>query len=91
LMSFVIFIGGNMSSVTDSLTSNKNPATKVLANILHFLLPNFGNFNIQNKLIHPEVKLTNENIFITQNIVYSLIYSAVLLILAILVFDRREV
>ncbi len=90
-MSFSIFIVGNMSSVTESLTSNKNPATKVLATFLHYLLPNFGNFNIQNKLIHPEVKLTNENVFITQNIVYSLIYSAVLLILAILVFDRREV
>jgi ABC-type transport system involved in multi-copper enzyme maturation permease subunit len=90
-MSFAIFMVGNMSSVTESLLSNKNPATKILANILHFLLPNFGNFNLQNKLIHPEVKITNESVFIFQNIVYSVIYSAVLLILAILVFDRREV
>jgi ABC-type transport system involved in multi-copper enzyme maturation permease subunit len=90
-MSFAIFMVGNMSSVTDSLLSNKNPATKILANILHFLLPNFGNFNLQNKLIHPEVKISNEGVFIFQNIVYSVIYSAVLLILAILVFDRREV
>jgi ABC-type transport system involved in multi-copper enzyme maturation permease subunit len=90
-LSFGIFIVGNMSSVTASLTSNKNVATKVLANIVHFLIPNFGNFNIQNKLIHPEVQISNENVFIMQNIVYALIYSGVLLILAILVFDRREV
>ena len=90
-MSFAIFMVGNMSSVTESLLSNKNPATKIFANIIHFLLPNFGNFNLQNKLIHPEVKITNESVFIFQNIVYSCIYSAVLLILAILVFDRREV
>lgn len=90
-LSFGIFIVGNMSTVTESLTDNKNPATRIAANIIHFLLPNFGNFNIQNKLIHPTVEITNENVFITQNIVYALIYSAVLLILAILVFDRREV
>jgi ABC-type transport system involved in multi-copper enzyme maturation permease subunit len=90
-LSFGIFMVGNMSSVTDSLTSNPNPATKILANIIHFLLPNFGNFNIQNKLINPTVEISNENVFIMQNIIYALIYSAVLLILAILVFDRREV
>jgi ABC-type transport system involved in multi-copper enzyme maturation permease subunit len=90
-LSFSLFIVGNMSAVTESLTSNKNPVTRILANIVHFLIPNFGNFNIQNKLIHPEVTISNESVFIVQNIVYALIYSAVLLILAILVFDRREV
>ncbi len=90
-LSFGIFIIGNMSVVTESLTKNNNPATKILATIVHFLLPNFGNFNIQNKLIHPEVTLTNENVFIVQNVVYAIVYSSVLLILAILVFDRREV
>jgi hypothetical protein len=30
-------------------------------------------------------------VFIFQNIVYAIIYSAILLLLAILVFDRREV
>jgi ABC-type transport system involved in multi-copper enzyme maturation permease subunit len=90
-LSFSLFIVGNMSAVTESLTNNKNPITRILANIVHFLIPNFGNFNIQNKLIHPEVTISNETVFIVQNIVYALIYSAVLLILAILVFDRREV
>src|SRR5438270_1836320 len=67
-LSFGIFIVGNMSVVTESLTKNQNPLTKVVANIVHFLLPNFGNFNIQNKLIHPDVTLTNENVFILQNV-----------------------
>jgi ABC-type transport system involved in multi-copper enzyme maturation permease subunit len=90
-VTFAVFIVGNLSSVTDSLTNNPNPATKILANIIHFVLPNFGNFNIQNKLINPTVEISNENVFIMQNIVYALIYSAVLLIAAILVFDKREV
>lgn len=90
-MSAAIFVIGNMSSVTDSLLNNKNGVTRIVASVVHFLLPNFGNFNLQNKLIHPQVKITNENVFILQNIVYAVIYSAVLLIMAILVFDRREV
>src|SRR5437667_1378572 len=88
-MSFGIFMIGNMSVVTESLTKNTNPATKVVATIVHFLIPNFGNFNIQNKLIHPEVVISNENVFILQNVVYALIYSAVLLMLAILICDSR--
>lgn len=90
-LSFSIFMVGNMSSVTESLTTNKNPATALIGKVIHFVLPNFGNFNLQNKLIHPETQITNQNVFVTQNIVYAIIYSSVLLILAILVFDRREV
>ena len=80
-----------MSSVTQSLTSNKNAVLASTFKVVHFILPNFGNFNIQNKLIHPEQTLSNPNVFIFQNIVYAVIYSAILLLLAILVFDRREV
>jgi ABC-type transport system involved in multi-copper enzyme maturation permease subunit len=90
-LSFGIFIVGNMSVVTESLTKNNNALLAGAAKFFHFLIPNFGNFNIQNKLIHPDVTLTNENVFILQNVVYAVVYSSVLLILAILVFDRREV
>jgi ABC-type transport system involved in multi-copper enzyme maturation permease subunit len=90
-LSFGLFIVGNLSSVTDSLISNKNPATRIMANAVHYIIPNFGNFNLQNKLIHPSVEISNANVFIVQNIVYAVIYSAVLLLLAILVFDKREV
>ncbi len=90
-LSFGIFMVGNMSVVTESLTKNNNPMTRLLATIVHLIIPNFGNFNIQNKLIHPDVQISNENIFIIQNIIYALVYSAVLLIGAIIVFDRREV
>jgi len=62
-----------------------------VATIVHYAIPNFGNFNIQNKLIHPQVVIKNMNVFMMQNIAYAIIYSAVLLILAIIVFDRREV
>lgn len=90
-LSFGIFLIGNLSSVTDSLTTNKNIIVRGAGTLIHYLLPNFGNFNIQNALIHPTVEITNEGAFLRNNIIYAIIYSAVLLIGAILIFDRREV
>ncbi|HLJ55630.1 MAG TPA: ABC transporter permease subunit [Chthonomonadaceae bacterium] len=90
-LSFGIFMVGNLSSVTDSLTTNSNWLVRGTGTVIHYLLPNFGNFNIQNALIHPVAEISNPNEYMRNNIVYALIYSAVLLILAIIVFDRREV
>jgi len=90
-LSFGIFLMGNLTSVTESLAANRAPAAKAVGTIIHYLLPNFGNFNIQNALIHPTQEIVNEGVFIRNNIIYALIYSAVLLMLAILIFDRREV
>ena len=90
-LSFGIFLVGNLSSVTESLTTNHNPIVRFAGNVIHYILPNFGNFNIQNSIIHPVTEIANENIFIRNNVIYALIYSAVLLTLAILIFDRREV
>ncbi len=90
-LSFGIFLVGNLSSVTDSLTTNKNVLIRGAGNIVHYILPNFGNFNIQNSIIHPEQDITNPNIYIRNIIIYAFIYSAVLLIGAIMIFDRREV
>lgn len=90
-LSFGIFMVGNLSTVTDSLTTNSNPVVHWAGTIIHYLLPNFGNFNIQNALIHPTNEITNPTQYMWNNIIYALIYSSVLLILAIIVFDRREV
>lgn len=90
-LSFGIFLVGNLSSVTDSLTTSNNVITRYGGLAIHYLLPNFGNFNIQNSLIHPTSEIQNPDIFMRNNIIYAIIYSSVLLILAILIFDRREV
>lgn len=87
-----LFIIGNLSSFTQDLAKvNHNPIIKGFFTAVHYLVPNFGNFNIQNPLINPDVTIKNEALFLTQNFIYALVYAAVLMILAILVFDRREV
>jgi ABC-type transport system involved in multi-copper enzyme maturation permease subunit len=90
-LSFGIFLVGNLSSVTESLTTKSNPVVRGAGVAIHYLLPNFGNFNIQNSLIRPTTEIANEALFLRNNIFYAIIYSSVLLVLAILIFDRREV
>lgn len=90
-LSFGIFMVGNLTTVTESLTTKSNPLVRGIGSLVHYLLPNFGNFNIQNSIIRPQIEIANQDIFIRNNILYAVIYSSVLLVLAILIFDRREV
>lgn len=92
-MSLGVYIIGTLSSVTESLMKGENRTAlqKGIGAVLHYLLPNFGNFNIQNKIIHPETRIINEGVYYIQNIGYAVLYIAVLLIIAVIIFDRREV
>ena len=44
-----------------------------------------------NPLLQPDVVVKNETLFLTQNCAYAVAYATALMVLAILVFDRREV
>ena len=87
-----LFIIGNMSSFTQDLAqNNKNPIIKGFFSLIHYLVPNFGNFQYSNPLLQPDVIVKSEALFLTQNVVYAVVYSMILLILGVLAFDRREV
>ena len=58
---------------------------------LHLLVPNFGNYNIQNPFINPGVHVSQEPAYLLLNIVYALIYTVILLMAGTVIFDRREV
>jgi len=94
-LTFAVYLVGSLSSVTESMASDpdhkKNVLVTTIFKVLHFVIPNFGNFNIQNPIIHPDVQIVNETTYMLQNIAYALIYTAILLVVAVLIFDRREV
>ncbi len=91
-LTFSLFVIGNLSSFTQDLAKvNHNPLVKGFFTAIHFLVPNFGNFQFQNPLINPSVVVEREAMLLMSNTIYALVYAAVLMILAILVFDRREV
>ncbi len=69
----------------------KNPLVVGIFQVLHVVVPNFGNYNIQNPIINPHEHITNEPIYIAWNILYAIVYTAILLTVGTLIFDRREV
>lgn len=87
-----VYIIGSLSEVTMAMSKKDglNPVIKGFYWVIHFMIPNFANFFTQNPLIHPTVVIRSEFQYYAQNILYAIVYSAVLLGIAILVFDRRD-
>ena len=87
-----VYIIGSLSEVTMSMANNKevNIVIKGFYWVIHYMIPNFANFFTQNSLIHPSVVIRSEFQYYAQNIVYAIVYASILLIITILVFDRRD-
>lgn len=68
-----------------------SPVSKTIGSILNTVLPNFANYNVQNPLINPGQEIQNENWYYAQSAVYGIVYIGALIIVAMLVFDKREV
>ena len=97
-LTLAIFLLGLSSSVTEALadpTSDpshpKNPIVVLVFKVIHAVIPDFTKYNVQNQILSPNLVINNHAVFITSNILYAIVYSAILLTLAALIFDRREV
>jgi ABC-type transport system involved in multi-copper enzyme maturation permease subunit len=93
-LSFGVYIIGSMSSVTESLAAPDPKRSIVITwlfRFVHFIIPNFGNFNIQNPIIHPDVEIVDMAKYMETNILYALLEVAIMMLIAVLIFDRREV
>lgn len=92
-LSSAVFIVGNLSGVTESIA--KSPSTAAILKpvyaALHYLVPNFGNYDIQNPLIHPDVPASDIGSYMIKAVLYGLAYTIILIVLGVLIFERREV
>ncbi len=84
---------GLFSTVTENLMkdANRTIIQRAVGGFVHYVIPNFANFNAQNPIIHPETRITNEVVYYVNNIGYAMLWMIVLLIIATIVFDRKEV
>ncbi|MHB0911996.1 MAG: ABC transporter permease [Armatimonadota bacterium] len=91
-MTTAVYIVGSLSDITWAMSksSESGPIAKGFYWLIHYLVPNFANYFTQNPLIHPEVQIRNEGLYYAQNIIYAIVYAAVLLIIAILAFEKRD-
>jgi ABC-type transport system involved in multi-copper enzyme maturation permease subunit len=67
------------------------PVAKLFAQFVNTILPNFANYNIQNPIINPGQQIQNPQAYYMQATIYGVFYIGTLLVLGILIFDRREV
>lgn len=86
-------VGSLFNSVFEVIGNNQqlSPVVKGAATIIHTIVPNFQNFNVQNPAINPGQVIRNEALHYVNLGAYALFYVAILLIFGILIFDRREV
>lgn len=88
VFTFCLFVIGNFSSGIRSFgDSSGSPALAKVTAFIYYVLPNFGNLNVIDKAAHG---LPIPRLLITANTCYALLYIAVLLSGAILVFEERE-
>ena len=97
-LTFAVWLLGNASTLTEALADPgndpnhpKNAFVVGIFKVVHVVIPNFANYNIQNPIINPHEHITNEPIYIAWNILYAIVYTAILLTVGSLIFDKREV
>ncbi len=74
-----------------SNNSGANPFMQGVAKFINMVMPNFANYDIKNPIINPGQVIENETGYFIYLVGYGLVYITILLILGMLIFDRREV
>jgi ABC-type transport system involved in multi-copper enzyme maturation permease subunit len=88
VFTFCLFVIGNFSSdIRWFGQESGSPVLEKMTAILYYLLPNFGDFNVIDRVAHG-VRIPG--LLITANTCYALLYIAVLLSGAVLIFEERE-
>lgn len=90
LSAFVLVVGSLSDYVSALINTSQNPITQIFLKALHLLLPNFGNANIYNSVIHGYIP-AGELTYVLMAIAYTLAYSLILMILSCWVFAGKEV
>jgi ABC-type transport system involved in multi-copper enzyme maturation permease subunit len=90
-----VYMIGSGSSIWASLASGQNkdigPVVKGFYWVISRIIPNFDYYNVQNKLIHPQIEVRSMPQYLAYVIGYALIFSLVLMIISVLFFQKKEV
>ncbi|HOM73065.1 MAG TPA: hypothetical protein PLP86_12540, partial [Armatimonadota bacterium] len=92
--SFAVYLVGSAAPIWASLAADKEKTGLLVRGfykVIHTIIPNFDYFNISNRLIHPHHEVRSLPLFVSESIAYALVYVCLLLIIASIVFDSREV
>lgn len=93
--SSAVYVVGSASTIWQSIATAENEKitapVRAFYQLIHWIIPNFDLYNIQNRLIHPHSEVRSMSVYVVEVIGYALIFSLVLMTIAILFFDKKEV
>ncbi len=86
-------VGTVLNPLYASIATNTgaNPIMQAVAKFITTILPNFANYDVKNPIINPGQVIENPQLYMLYVIAYAVIYTLVLLIAGMLIFDKREV
>jgi ABC-type transport system involved in multi-copper enzyme maturation permease subunit len=89
----VYMIGSLFNTLFDAVAENADmsPFAKGAVQLLQSIIPNFQNFSVQNTTVNPNQFIRGEVYHYMNLTGYGVLYIAILLILGIIIFDRKEV
>lgn len=89
----VYMVGSLFNTLFDAVADNQSmPAlARGAVNVIQSIVPNFQNFSVQNSAINAQAVIRGELFHYLNLAGYGLLYISILLILGILIFDRKEV
>ncbi len=88
VFTFCLFVIGNFSNdIRWFGQGSGSPLLEKATAVLYYVLPNFGDFNVIDQVAHG-VRIPS--VFIIANTCYALLYIAIMLSAAILIFEERE-
>lgn len=92
-MGAAVYVVGFASTIVQSLggAEGAGPFLKIFYKVVFYVLPRFDQFNMPNQLLHPEASIANMGIYTMRMFLYAVVYALLALVLAILIFQNREV
>jgi ABC-type transport system involved in multi-copper enzyme maturation permease subunit len=91
LTGLVYVFGTLLNPFFESVTTKKNSAmVDMIAKFSHYAFPNFANLDIKSGAAMQQTIRGSEAVYMFNGVVYALVYCGILVALAVLIFDRKE-
>ncbi len=88
VFTFAVYFVGHLTQDLRLLAAmSPSPLVKVVTQVLYYILPNLANFNVRGEVVH-DVVLSPQTLAIS--VLYGLVYTATMLLIAVLVFNRKD-
>jgi ABC-type transport system involved in multi-copper enzyme maturation permease subunit len=88
VFTFAVYIVGHLTRDLKLLAAlSPSVVVKIVSQILYYALPNLSNFNVRGEVVYGAVLDPSALLF---SVLYSLVYATTLLVIAGVIFDRKE-